>query len=97
MGSPPSCPFDDPPAQRSREGVSGARAFGIEGTPGGASNGSPPMACAHRGCKCVEAPVRRGELTYCSEVCASLQSGGKHQATCPCGHKECAAPKKPPK
>jgi hypothetical protein len=49
------------------------------------------MACAHRGCKCPEAPVKRGNRQFCSERCAEMETTGKHEARCPCGHKECGS------
>ena len=53
------------------------------------------MACAHRGCACVETPVERDEKAYCSERCARIEASGKHEAHCPCGHEECAQAPKP--
>jgi hypothetical protein len=55
------------------------------------------MACQHRGCNCPETPVTRAGKTYCSDRCADVESTGKHEKTCPCGHPHCrgSAAKKP--
>jgi hypothetical protein len=50
------------------------------------------MPCAHSGCRCVETPVKKGALAFCSDRCASLhgtEKGGTHAGACPCGHAEC--------
>jgi hypothetical protein len=49
------------------------------------------MACQHRGCNCDETPVTSGARTYCSERCAEVETTGKHEESCPCGHAECRA------
>jgi hypothetical protein len=49
------------------------------------------MNCQHQGCRCDEANVERGGKRYCSERCAEIQTSGKHQPHCPCGHPDCAA------
>jgi hypothetical protein len=49
------------------------------------------MACAHRGCKCQETSVRRGTRLFCGERYADLETSGKHEARCPCGHRECGS------
>jgi len=45
--------------------------------------------CKHKGCKCGESIVKRGDQTYCSEKCAEIQTSGKHEKSCPCGHASC--------
>jgi hypothetical protein len=47
------------------------------------------MACGHRGCKCSETGVVRGGLKFCSQRCADIQTTGKHEKSCPCGHAGC--------
>jgi hypothetical protein len=53
------------------------------------------MACAHRGCKCPESNVKRGRKAFCSETCARIETTGRHEPKCPCGHKECSAERRP--
>jgi hypothetical protein len=47
------------------------------------------MACQHRGCNCAKSPVTRGVKSFCSERCADVESTGKHEKACPCGHPGC--------
>jgi len=39
------------------------------------------MACEHRGCRCEEQNVRRGDKEYCSDFCANAQTTGASEAT----------------
>jgi hypothetical protein len=52
------------------------------------------MACEHRGCKCGGETVTRGGKKFCGERCAELETGGKHEKSCPCGHPNCGTPEK---
>lgn len=49
------------------------------------------MACEHRGCECEETTVERGGKRFCSEMCAEMETTGRHGTNCPCGHADCAA------
>jgi hypothetical protein len=48
------------------------------------------MKCDHRGCNCEGATVERGGKRFCSSTCAEVETTGRHQAHCPCGHPDCA-------
>jgi hypothetical protein len=48
------------------------------------------MACQHRGCNCPESSVTRASKKYCSDRCADVETTGKHEKKCPCGHPHCA-------
>lgn len=47
------------------------------------------MKCDHRGCNCEGATVERGGKRFCSAACAEVETTGRHQAHCPCGHPDC--------
>jgi hypothetical protein len=49
------------------------------------------MGCEHRGCKCEERSIERGGKSFCSEFCANAETSGRHEASCRCGHPDCAA------
>ena len=49
------------------------------------------MNCQHRGCNCLETSVERGGKSFCSERCAEIETTGRHEARCPCGHPGCGA------
>src|SRR2546422_946280 len=51
------------------------------------------MACQHRGCNCKESGTKRGGKEFCSNRCADIETTGKHDKSCPCGHPGCAAAK----
>jgi hypothetical protein len=47
--------------------------------------------CDHRGCRCEDAPVERGNERYCSERCADMEMSATPDPLCQCGHADCAA------
>jgi hypothetical protein len=49
------------------------------------------MACEHRGCHCEESSVKRGNKEYCSDFCANVQTTGRHEKRCRCGHADCGS------
>ena len=49
------------------------------------------MACQHLGCNFAESPVTLGTETFCSDRCADVETTGKHEESCPCGHPGCKA------
>jgi hypothetical protein len=49
------------------------------------------MKCDHRGCRCEDAPVERGNESFCSEMCAEMEMSATPEPLCQCGHADCAA------
>ncbi len=49
------------------------------------------LGCDHRGCRCEEVLVERGNKKFCSEQCAEMEMSGTPEPLCLCGHPDCAA------